>query len=107
MEAIKKGIFLWGIIFLFILIFVSAVECENIPVDGCSVSKSIIFDDGMYNFSSGISILANNVVLDCNNSVFTGFGAGRGISLLGIKNVRIEAGGERNEHFKIKIRNPF
>ena len=26
---------------------------------------------------------------------------------LGIKNVRIEAGGERNEHFKGKIRNPF
>src|SRR3989344_3290206 len=69
------------LIFVSVLFFVinsislvSAVECGSVPSNGCTVSQSTTFQLGTYNLPSGISIVSNNVVLDCNGATLQGGG---------------------------------
>ena len=53
---------------VFLISFASAVECGVTPTDGCTVSTSTTFNNGIYNFSETISIIGNNIILDCGES---------------------------------------
>ncbi|MCK5449304.1 right-handed parallel beta-helix repeat-containing protein [Candidatus Pacearchaeota archaeon] len=70
---------LFWISFLFMIGFVSAVECGSDPIDGCTVTNDSVFNEGIYYFPSGISIGANDVTLDCNGATLIGEGSGNGI----------------------------
>lgn len=50
----------------------NAIECGVIPTDGCFITQSTTFTTGNYFFPSGISILADNIILNCNNAVLRG-----------------------------------
>ena len=51
---------------------VSAVECGSTPTDGCTVTVNTVFTPGTYNLPNGITVGANDVVLDCNYAVLVG-----------------------------------
>jgi len=68
----KKILILTIAIFILFTIGVVAVECGSIPTDGCEVTIDTTFNTGNYYLPNGISINADNVVLDCNGSTLIG-----------------------------------
>jgi parallel beta-helix repeat protein len=75
--------------FVFASCFVSGVNCESVPVDGCVVVGEVVFESNVYDLPSGISIGANGAVLDCNGSSLVGEGIGDGIYNWKYNNVKI------------------
>ena len=50
----------------------AAVECGSVPTDGCYVTRNTTFIPGTYYLPNGITIAANEVVLDGNGSTLVG-----------------------------------
>jgi len=79
-ESVFKGkgflisLFIFTMLILILINFVSAVECGSAPINGCTITQDTIFDPGTYNLRNGIEIGADNVILDCNNAVLNGSG---------------------------------
>jgi parallel beta-helix repeat protein len=68
--------------------FVSA-ECV-IPYDGMIITEDTIFCSGEYELPNGISIGADNIVLDCNGAILNGIWPNRGVQLFQNNNVIIK-----------------
>jgi parallel beta-helix repeat protein len=67
-------------------------ECLTTPTDGCTVSSSTTFNLATYTIT-GISVVGNNVILDCNGATLLGSNSYTGIFVNGtnatIKNCKI------------------
>jgi parallel beta-helix repeat protein len=50
----------------------NALECGSVPTDGCTITVSTTFTAGVYQLPNGIAVLANNIILDCNNAQLQG-----------------------------------
>ncbi len=50
----------------------TAAECGSIPTNGCTITQNTTFNPGTYIFNDSISIIANNVTLDCNGATIKG-----------------------------------
>ena len=75
--------------FIFILLPIVNAVC-TVPNENIDLKENIIFCFGAYNIQSGINIVQNNVVVDCNNSVLMGNGIGYGILLNKRQNVIVK-----------------
>lgn len=51
---------------------VYAQECTSALTDGCTVSSSLNVAPGTYTLPSGIKVIGNNLVLNCNGATLTG-----------------------------------
>lgn len=72
---------------------VSAIECGPTPTDGCKVTVDTIFDPGIYQMPTGLTIVANNTVLDCNGATLNGTQSGpttKGIYTLRVNNIKVK-----------------
>lgn len=74
-----------------------------IPTDGMEITEDTTFCKGEYELPNGISIGADNIVLDCNGAVLNGNGSGRGISLFSKNDVTIKNCNIQNYHTAINI----
>lgn len=72
----RKTFILIGTIlcFIFLVHFVSAVECGSIPTNGCTITQNTNFTNGTYNLPSGVRIITSGITLDCQNSTLIGDG---------------------------------
>ncbi|MEK6945607.1 MAG: right-handed parallel beta-helix repeat-containing protein, partial [Nanoarchaeota archaeon] len=70
-----------GLVVLLLIIFVfnvlgsvsvTAAECGNVPTDGCFITTSTTFVNGVYKLMNGIVIGQSNVILDCNGATLMG-----------------------------------
>ncbi len=82
----KKFIILF-IVFL-ILPIVNAI-CI-IPDENIEIKENTAFCSGIYNLESGVNIVDNNVIINCNNSILIGNGIGYGILLKDRYNITIQ-----------------
>jgi hypothetical protein len=79
---------------------VCAVECGTVPIDGCTATKSITFDTGIYYFNTSIGAIGvtntNDTIVDCNYSKFIGNWNGsvsdstRGIKFQNVSNITLK-----------------
>lgn len=60
------------VLFFLFIEFAEAVECGNVPTDGCSITRDTIFAKGSYILPHGIIINAHGVSLDCNGAILNG-----------------------------------
>lgn len=67
-KVMKKEVWFFIIVLLSTL---AAAECTE-PVDGMTITKDVLFCSSTYDIPSGISIGADNVVLDCGTAVLRG-----------------------------------
>ena len=67
-----KGLILVGIVFLFLVSSVFAVECGSVPTDGCTVSVDTTFEPGSYILPNGIRVSGSDINLDCNGVILSG-----------------------------------
>jgi len=61
------------LVFLIVILcsFAVSAECAA-PVDGDSLSGTILLCEGSYHLEKGLTLTGDESVLDCNNAVFTG-----------------------------------
>lgn len=71
---------------LFLIVPIVNAVC-TIPVENFEVKEDIVFCYGIYNIENGIKVLADNVSIDCSNSMLIGSGIGYGILVQGNKAV--------------------
>ncbi len=50
----------------------AAVECGSNPTDGCVISQNTTFNPGTYVLPNGTTIIADNIVLNCNGATLNG-----------------------------------
>ena len=74
-----KNKFLFIFIILLSINFIFAIECGSMPSDNCEVTQNTTFVKGNYFLPNGIRIMADGIILDCNNSILIGTRLGNGI----------------------------
>ena len=84
-------LFVTLLVTIFFIETTSAIECNSIPTDGCTVTHNTIFIQNNYSLPRGITINENNVFLDCSNSILDGeHSFQNGITIFQKKNVTIK-----------------
>ncbi len=76
----------WVIVLL--LLAPIALGCV-VPRDGMMIRKSVQFCTDVYFLDKGISIVGNDVNLDCNGAVLKSWTGGKGISIEHVSNITI------------------
>lgn len=62
----------------------------TLATDGMNISSDTVFCLTTYNIPAGVTIISDNVTLDCNISVLNGTGNNTGINLSNVNNVTIK-----------------
>lgn len=74
---------------LFLMVPIASAVC-TIPAENFEAKENIVLCYGIYNIESGMKVLADNISIDCSNSMLIGNGIGYGILLKNKKNVTIQ-----------------
>ena len=84
---------------------VEAVECGGNPIDGCTVSHDTTFNPATYDLPNGISIMSNDISVDCNGASLVGSGSNYGISINNLNGISIKNCNISNYNYGIYLHN--
>ena len=78
------------ILYLALVLLPLANAVCTVPDENIEVKENAVFCSGTYEIESGVNVVSDNIIVDCNNSVLLGDGINYGILLNNRRNVIIQ-----------------
>lgn len=79
-----------AILYLMLVLLPIANAVCITPTENAEIKENAVFCSGTYNLQSGVNVVNDNIIVDCNNSILTGNGVGYGILLNKRRNIIVK-----------------